>query len=91
MSGTSTQTLERWGFVALAASLGFIQLHIQAEALFGIAALLWLVIALRCTSAATAVRCTSPARPTFLSSASTAPRCPNDRRRGGRARFPPSR
>lgn len=47
MSRTSTQVLERWGFVALAASLGLIQLNIRAEALFGIAALLWLVIALR--------------------------------------------
>src|SRR5262245_14102496 len=47
MSRVSTDALERWGFIALAASLGLIQLNIRAEALFGIAAVLWLIIALR--------------------------------------------
>jgi O-antigen ligase len=47
MTRTSTAGLERWGFIALAGALGLIQLNIRAEALFGIAALLWLIIALR--------------------------------------------
>src|SRR4249920_1817884 len=47
MSASSTATLERWAFVFLAASLGLIQLHIRAEILFGVAAILWLVIVVR--------------------------------------------
>jgi len=39
--------MERWAFFALAASLGLIQLHIRFEILFGIAAILWLVIVIR--------------------------------------------
>jgi putative inorganic carbon (HCO3(-)) transporter len=47
MTVPSTSTLERYAFFALAAALGLIQVTITAEALFGVAAVLWLVIAIR--------------------------------------------
>jgi putative inorganic carbon (HCO3(-)) transporter len=47
MTTVSTSSLERYAFFALAGFLGLIQLTIQAEALFDVAVLLWLVIAWR--------------------------------------------
>jgi O-antigen ligase len=47
MTLPSTSTLDRYAFFALAAALGLIQVTIKAEVLFGVAALLWLVIAIR--------------------------------------------